>query len=102
MHLQEQILNSTLLGQFHAGECLAAPHRFPKVGEKLINGEGQPFELLPHLVGNFIPAELHGSEVRGVSQDELVHHFRVGWGRQGVEAGKVHPRLLQQALGIFG
>ena len=69
LHLQEQILNLTLPGHFHAGECLAAPHRFPKVGEKLIHGEGPPFELLPHLVGNFISAELHGCKVRGVSQD---------------------------------
>jgi len=69
LHLQEQVLNLTPPGQFHAGEGLAAPHRFPKVGEKLIHGEGQSFELLPHLVGNFISAELHGSEVRGVSQD---------------------------------
>jgi hypothetical protein len=67
--LKEQILNLTPPGQLHAGECLAAPHRFPKIGEELIHGEAHPFELLPHLVGKFISAELHGSEVRGVSQD---------------------------------
>ena len=67
--MEQQILNFTPLGHFHAGEGLATPYRFPKVGEKLIHGEGQPFELLPHLVGNFISTELHGCEVRGVSQD---------------------------------
>jgi hypothetical protein len=40
-----------------------------KVGKKLIHGEGPSFELLPHLVGNFISAEMHVCEVRGVSQD---------------------------------
>ena len=69
LHLQEEILNLTPPGQFHAGEGLATPYRFPEVSEKSIHGEGHPLNQSSHLVGNFISAELHGCEVRGVSQD---------------------------------
>ncbi len=82
-------------GAFHAGECLAAPYRFPKVSEKLIHGEGHPLSQSSEFLGDLSPAEMHGSEVRGVSQNQLVHHFRVGGRGRAVIAREVDSRLPQ-------
>ena len=51
LHLQEQILNSTLPGWLLAGEGLTIPHRFPKVGEELIHGEAHPLNQPSQFLG---------------------------------------------------
>ena len=51
LHLQEQVLNLTLPGQFHAGEGLTIPYRFPKVGEELIHGEAHPLNQPSQFLG---------------------------------------------------